>query len=164
MAADEADSVPDLGDEVRAAAHGVGDRLARSVARAKIAGALFARDERVALGRYQLVDRVGSGGMGAVWSAWDPELERSVAVKLLHPALAADRDRILGEGQKLARLAHPNVISIFDVGVVDDQVYLVMEWVRGATLRAFGKTAPTARLIEAYREAGAGLAAAHRTG
>src|SRR4029079_154454 len=67
--------------------------------------------------------------------------------------------------QALGKLSHPNVVPIYDVGVIDDQVYLVMEWVQGITLRAYAKTPCSQRdLIDAYRQAGEGLAAAHRAG
>jgi eukaryotic-like serine/threonine-protein kinase len=154
-----------LGDRARAAADEVVDHLARSVAKARIASALFARDRRIAIGRYQLLERVGAGGMGVVWGAWDPELERRVAIKLVKPTVHAARERIVREGQALAKLSHPNIVQIFDVGMIDDQVYLVMEWVRGVTLRRFGEVERTRReLLEVYHQAGAGLAAAHRAG
>jgi hypothetical protein len=142
-----------------------GDKLARAMSRARIAEALFAHTEPVKLGRYQLLELVGSGGMGVVWGAWDPELDRRVAIKLLKAAARVSRDRIVREGQALARLSHPNVVAVFDVGVVDDQVYLVMEWVRGENLRGYC-AAPhsVAELVAVYRAAGEGLAAAHRAG
>ena len=142
-----------------------GDQLARAVSHARITEALFAHTEPVKLGRYQLLELVGSGGMGVVWGAWDPELDRRVAIKLLKPAARVSRDRIVREGQALARLSHPNVVAVFDVGVVDDQVYLVMEWVRGENLRRYC-AAPhsVAELVAVYRAAGDGLAAAHRAG
>src|SRR5205823_4758556 len=71
----------------------------------------------------------------------------------------------LAEGQALGKLSHPNVVPVYDVGVVEDQVYLVMEWVQGTTLRAYaGSPCSRRELIEAYRQAGEGLAAAHRAG
>jgi eukaryotic-like serine/threonine-protein kinase len=119
----------------------------------------------VRIGRYQLLEMVGAGGMGMVWGAWDPELERRVAIKLVQPMVAAARERILAEGQALARLSHPNVVPIYDVGVMGEQIYLVMEWVRGITLRAYAGTAANhGDLMDAYRQAGQGLAAAHRAG
>jgi hypothetical protein len=158
-------AAPDLRADVVAATAGATDRIARSVAKARIASALFARDRRVTFGRYQLLEQVGAGGMGVVWGAWDPELERRVALKVLHPSATRDRERVLREGQALAKLSHPNVIPIFDVGVVDDQVYLVMEWVRGATLRAFEAEPREARaIVDVYRQACAGLVAAHGAG
>lgn len=123
------------------------------------------RSEGMRIGRYQLLEMVGAGGMGLVWGAWDPELERRVALKLVQPTVEAARERMLAEGQSLAKLSHPHVVPIYDVGVVGAQIYLVMEWVRGTTLRAFARTRPGERdLVEAYRQAGEGLAAAHHAG
>jgi serine/threonine protein kinase len=141
------------------------DKLVRAVSRAKIASKLFAKTEQVKLGRYHLLEMVGSGGMGVVWGAWDPELDRRVAIKLVKAEMQAARDRILLEGQALAKLSHPNVVPVYDVGVVDEQVYLVMEWVRGKNLRAYCKEPHSVREILAiYRSAGEGLSAAHRAG
>jgi len=142
-----------------------GDALVRAVARARIANELFASDQRVKLGRYHLLERVGEGGMGVVWGAWDPELERRVAIKVVREAQQATRDRILREGQALAKLSHPNVVPVYDVGVVDDQVYVVMEWVRGKNLRQWGAEAhPPREIVAVYRQAALGLAAAHGAG
>ena len=136
---------------------------ARPMRRALLEGLASGRQTRV--GRYQLLELVGAGGMGVVWGAWDPELARRVALKLVHPQVPAARDRILAEGQALGKLSHPNVVPVYDVGVVDNQVYLVMEWVQGTTLRAYaGSPCSRRELIDAYRQAGEGLAAAHRAG
>jgi eukaryotic-like serine/threonine-protein kinase len=141
------------------------DQLARAVARTRIGNKLFAKTEQVHLGRYHLLEMVGAGGMGVVWGAWDPELERRVAIKLVKATMQAARERIQLEGQALAKLSHPNVVTVYDVGVVDEQVYIVMEWVRGQNLRAYGRTPRTLREIVAiYRAAGEGLAAAHAAG
>jgi hypothetical protein len=142
-----------------------GDRLARDVARARIGNQLFATSEQVQLGRYHLLEMVGAGGMGVVWGAWDPELERRVAIKLVKATMQAARDRILLEGQALAKLSHPNVVPVYDVGVVDDQVYIVMEWVRGKNLRAYAKEPRTIReILAVFRPAAEGLSAAHVAG
>ena len=152
------------------AAEGIGERpdsdqIARAVAKARIANQLFSKQQSVKLGRYHLLEKVGSGGMGVVWGAWDPELDRRVAIKLVKATMQAARDRILLEGQALAKLSHPNVVPVYDVGVVDEQVYLVMEWVRGKNLRAYCKEPRTVReLLAVYRAAGEGLSAAHRVG
>ena len=89
-------------------------------------------------GRYQLTERIASGGMAAVWCAYDDVLARSVAVKLLHDHLAADeafRERFRREAIAAAKLTHPHVVSLYDTGSDGDRVYLVMEYVDGATLR-----------------------------
>ena len=141
------------------------DKLARAVARERIASALFAKREPVKLGRYHLLEQVGRGGMGVVWGAFDPELDRRVAIKLVQAELVAARERIQLEGQALAKLSHPNVVPVYDVGVVDEQIYLVMEWVRGQNLRAWSTQPRTVReIVAVYRAAGEGLAAAHHAG
>ncbi|MBL9013340.1 MAG: protein kinase [Myxococcales bacterium] len=119
----------------------------------------------VKIGRYQLLELVGSGGMGMVWGAWDPQLERRVAIKLVRFSSERAHERMLREGQVLAKLSHPNLVPIFDVGVMGDQVYLVMEWIKGVTLRDYAASAPGPKaLLAAYRQAGEGLAAAHQAG
>ena len=141
------------------------DELARRVAKARIAEKLFASGERVQIGRYHLLEMVGEGGMGVVWGAWDPELERRVAIKLVKATSGSTRDRILAEGQALAKLSHPNVVPVFDVGVVDDRVYLVMEWVRGKNLRVWcAEDRDDRAILAVYRAAGMGLLAAHEAG
>ncbi|MDP9406152.1 MAG: protein kinase, partial [Actinomycetota bacterium] len=98
-----------------------------------------AEDEPVVLGgRYELTERIASGGMAAVWRGYDPVLARTVAVKLLHGHLAADaafRERFRREAIAAAKLTHPHVVNLYDTGTDGDRVYLVMEFVDGATLR-----------------------------
>ncbi|MEM6989977.1 MAG: serine/threonine-protein kinase [Myxococcota bacterium] len=117
------------------------------------------------MGRYQILLELGRGGMGVVFLAHDAMLDRDVAVKLLHPerTLPAARDRLLREAKALGQLSHPNVASIYDVGVHDGAVYLVMEYVRGTTLREWVvSTRPGWRaIVRAYVQAATGLAAAH---
>jgi eukaryotic-like serine/threonine-protein kinase len=95
-------------------------------------------DLRLLSGRYLLQERVASGGMASVWRARDEVLARTVAVKLLHDHLAADgafRERFRREAISAAKLSHPFIVGIFDSGVDGDQVFLVMEYVEGVTLR-----------------------------
>jgi hypothetical protein len=87
-------------------------------------------------GRYQLEHKLGEGSFGRVYSAWDPELERHVAIKILH-RLVADthqKHRLLREGRALARVRHSNVVSVLGIEAHEDQVGLCMEFVRGETL------------------------------
>ncbi|WP_428261801.1 protein kinase domain-containing protein [Haliangium sp.] len=122
------------------------------------------------LGRFVLMDRLGQGGMGVVYSAYDPELDRRVALKLLrtghHHAGIQAKDRLLREAQALARLSHPNVVPVYEVGVIDDQVFIVMEFVAGRTLRTWvtAETRTWRQILDAFRQAGKGLAAAHAVG
>jgi serine/threonine protein kinase len=119
-----------------------------------------------AIGRYVALTRLGSGGMGVVWAAWDPELDREIAIKLLGRRLAGQkaRDRLLREAQAMARLAHPNIVAVHDVGVVDEQVFVAMEYVRGQTLRKWASGREWPEIVDAYRQAARGLAAAHESG
>lgn len=123
------------------------------------------------LGRYVVVDELGAGGMGVVYAAFDPELDRKVAIKLLHPERVADerrseaRTRILREAQALAKLRHPNVLTVFDVNTRGDEVFLATELVEGESLRAWLRQGRSRReILAAFRQAGEGLAAAHRAG
>jgi tRNA A-37 threonylcarbamoyl transferase component Bud32 len=120
-------------------------------------------------GRYRLVEPVASGGMAEVWEGVDEVLTRPVAVKLLHEHLAADaelRERFRREAVAAARLAHPNVVATFDTGEDGGQPFIVMELVRGRTLRALLDEGPlppaTAAAIAV--EAAEALDAAHRAG
>jgi serine/threonine protein kinase len=86
------------------------------------------------VGRYVILERVGQGGMGVVYAAFDPELNRRVALKLLHAAKRSGtghqgppRARLLREAQAIARVSHPNVISVFDTGTLGDAVFVAME-------------------------------------
>ncbi len=147
------------------------------------------------IGRYVVLDRLGAGGMGVVYAAYDPELDRRIAVKLLRdPApnreaeyqaraklmnrLFGDDsddarrdgpradDRLLREAQAIARVSHPNVIAVHDVGEYEGQVFLAMEFVQGRTLGAWMKegTRSVADVIRVMQDAGAGLAAVHAKG
>src|SRR5262245_50839103 len=86
------------------------------------------------LGPYFLLEEVGHGGMGVVYAAYDPDLDRRIALKVL--AAGGSQRRFLREAQAMARLAHPSVLTVHDVGVVGAQVFIAMELVRGSTLTA----------------------------
>jgi len=119
------------------------------------------------VGRLVVLQRLGAGGMGVVYAAYDPELDRKVALKLLLPgATGSDgRLRLLREAQALAKLAHPNVVAIHDVGTVGEQVWLAMEFVQGRTLSTWLKTPHRWQdVLAVMREAGKGLVAAHTAG
>ncbi|HEY0253480.1 MAG TPA: serine/threonine-protein kinase [Kofleriaceae bacterium] len=121
------------------------------------------------IGRYVVLDRLGEGGMGIVYRAFDPELDRAIALKLLHTksqtgSTIGDSSWLLREAQAMARLSHPNVVIVHDVGVVrDDQVFVAMELVDGTTLRQWlGAKPRTWREVrDVMLAAGEGLAAAH---
>jgi serine/threonine protein kinase len=89
-------------------------------------------------GRYELGQRIASGGMAAVWRGRDRILDRVVAVKVLHPHLTVDadfRERFRREAISAAKLSHPNIVGLYDTGTDGDSVFLVMEFVEGSTLR-----------------------------
>jgi tetratricopeptide (TPR) repeat protein/predicted Ser/Thr protein kinase len=116
-------------------------------------------------GRYMILDRIGAGGMGVVYKAFDPELDRQVALKLVRTDRddVDGRERLLREAQAMARLAHPNVISVFDVGSLGDRVFVAMEYVAGLSLARWQTKPHTWReVVEVFLQAGRGLAAAHR--
>ncbi|MFO7564759.1 MAG: protein kinase [Enhygromyxa sp.] len=124
-------------------------------------------DAPIELGRYRLGRRLGAGGMGVVFEAHDPELDRKVAIKLLHRGSADDGERLLHEARAMARLAHPNVVAVFDVGRVGPQLFVAMELVEGTTLRQWLASDPRpdrAAILAMFTRAGHGLAAAHAIG
>jgi hypothetical protein len=119
------------------------------------------------LGRYRVIGLLGRGGMGAVYAAEDPELGRRVAIKMLRDEIdATDREDLRREAQALARLVHPNVVTVHDVGTADHRVFLVMQLVDGDSIDAWAKAthARPAAIVAAFRQAGRGLAAAHDAG
>jgi len=114
------------------------------------------------VGRYVIERVLGAGGMGIVYAALDPELKRTVAVKLLRGGM---QERLRREAQTLAQLAHPNVVAVFDVGEHDGRLFIAMEHVPGETLAEWqGAPHSHAELLDAYLAAGRGLAAAHDVG
>ncbi|MEP7122534.1 MAG: WD40 repeat domain-containing serine/threonine protein kinase [Byssovorax sp.] len=124
------------------------------------------------IGRYIVRGQLGRGGMGIVYEAHDPELDRTIAIKLLAPALHASsssvqaRTRLLREAQAMARLSHPNVIAVHDVGTFGEQVFVAMERIDGVTLTAWLSKRPRSlqEVLAVFRQAGAGLSAAHAAG
>ncbi|MFJ8016628.1 Stk1 family PASTA domain-containing Ser/Thr kinase [Streptomyces sp. NPDC096339] len=125
---------------------------------------------RVLDGRYRVDARIAAGGMATVYRAVDTRLDRVLALKVMHPALAADAgfvDRFIREAKSVARLAHPNVVAVFDQGTDGPYVFLAMEYVSGCTLRDVlrerGALRPRAAL-DILEPVLAALGAAHRAG
>ncbi len=127
------------------------------------------------VGRYMIIDHIGKGGMGMVYKAFDPDLNRPVALKLLTIKKDLDGDerdlsryriRLLREAQALAQLSHPNVITVYDVGTYDDAIFMAMELVEGQTLKEWLEQGPHPRdkIMEVVMAAGHGLDAAHQAG
>jgi tetratricopeptide (TPR) repeat protein/predicted Ser/Thr protein kinase len=122
------------------------------------------------IGRYIVLGLLGKGGMGVVYSAYDPELDRKVALKLLRVIpgrkgtdLDAKRLRLLREAKAIARLSHPSVVVVYDVGTYQDQVFISMELIDGMTATRWRDTdKPTWRqVLDVFKAAGEGIAAAH---
>jgi tetratricopeptide (TPR) repeat protein len=131
------------------------------------------RDVPRRIDRFTVLEKLGSGGGGVVYAAYDPRLDRQVALKLLKPGGGTANDvedakaRFIREGKAMARLSHPNVLTVYDVGTHHDQVYLVLELVAegGPLHRHLQQHRPAWReVLSLYRAAGRGLAAAHLVG
>ncbi len=120
--------------------------------------------------RYVVLGRLGAGGMGVVYVAYDPELDRKVALKLVRAGRSPTgssgeaRTRMIREAQALAKLNHANVVTVHDVGTIGDEVWLAMELVEGLTLGAWCAQAirPWREVLDVLIHAGRGLAAAHQ--
>jgi eukaryotic-like serine/threonine-protein kinase len=158
--------------EVLSALEGRGDEAAGQHSEAAGRG-----DEAVGpgsrVGRYEVLGHVGEGGMGVVYAAFDPELDRKVALKLLRRDLDAPgrrhhvEERLRREAQAMARLQHPNVAAVYDVGRYGGRAFVAMEFVEGETLAAWlerdGRR-PLREALDRFVAAGRGLAAAHAAG
>ena len=120
------------------------------------------------LGRYVLLEKLGAGGMGEVFAAYDPHLDRKVALKLLRAGtLSADegKARLVREAQAMARLQHPNVAAVHDVGTFDERVFVAMEFIEGETLSEWLRgTRKWTEVVRLFIQAGSGLSAAHKAG
>src|SRR6478672_1459215 len=124
------------------------------------------------IGRYVVLGLVGRGGMGEVYAAYDPELDRKVAVQLLRVkpgagvSLMEGRQRTLREAQAIARLSHPNVVVVYDVGPFEEKVFIAMEFVEGNTAGFWTQSQNRTwqETLKVYLAAGRGLAAAHEKG
>lgn len=134
-------------------------------------GGELTRGTRV--GRLVLLEQVGEGGMGRVYTAYDPLLDRRVCLKFLKRDVQVSAEQasaldagLRAEGRALARLSHPNILPLHDVGVFEDRVYLVTEFVRGWNLRTWREAEQPGpeRILQVYLDAGCGLAAAHQAG
>jgi len=122
------------------------------------------------IGRYLLLGKLGAGAMGVVYAAYDPELDRKVALKLLLNrylgTTSEGRVRLIREAQALARLSHPNVVAVHDVGTLGDRVWIAMEFVAGETLGAWVKARPRKwhEVLRVLSDAARGVVAAHEAG
>lgn len=137
------------------------------------AGGLLPREQSPGslIGRYVIRSLLGVGGMGIVYHAHDPDLVRDVAVKVVSPQGGDRSDArqtlLHREAVAMARCRHPNLVTIYDVGIHDGQVFVAMEYLQGETLRGFQARSPAPAMrdvLTAYIDAGHGLAAAHASG
>jgi tetratricopeptide (TPR) repeat protein len=145
------------------------DHLGRALLLAEVSRGLFGdRPPAIAVGRYRMIERLGGGGQGDVWVADDPQLNRRVAVKLLRTEgarLPEAHRRLLREATALARLSHPNVVAVNDVGECEVGVFIVTELVEGETLAEWLRGAhPWREVLAMFMGAGQGLVAAHAQG
>ncbi|MEM6989652.1 MAG: serine/threonine-protein kinase [Myxococcota bacterium] len=130
---------------------------------------LFGVRSAAKIGRYEVLSTIARGGMGVVYRARDPELQRDVAVKVVRTDRGGDerkrKARLLREARSLAALEHPNVLAVYDVGTDDaGDVFLALELVEGTTLTQWQRGQSWQAICSAYARAGAGLAAAHDAG
>jgi eukaryotic-like serine/threonine-protein kinase len=121
------------------------------------------------LGPYELAERIGTGGMGEVYRARDPRLDRDVALKLLPEEFAVDRNRLKRfeqEARVVSTLSHPNIVTVFEIGEADSVSYIAMELVRGQTLRQVLRPGglPFRKLLELAVQMAEGLSRAHEAG
>ncbi len=123
-------------------------------------------DRGATIDRYTVLERIGAGGMGEVYAAYDQKLDRKVALKVLRRRSAMYQKRLIREAQAMARLAHANVVAVFDAGTVDGRLFLAMEFVLGRTLKAWQRAATRSHdeVLNVYLAAGRGLSAAHAAG
>jgi tetratricopeptide (TPR) repeat protein len=119
-------------------------------------------------GRFVVIEQIGAGAMGVVHSAYDPELDRKIALKLLRAHESGDPagSRILREAQAMARVVHPNVVTVHEVGVAGGRVFVAMEFIDGPTLRGWvrAKQRSVREIIDVFTAVGRGVAAAHAAG
>jgi len=142
------------------------DGLEARRVQAQLAERMFGHSpDPVQLGRFRVIDRVGAGGMGVVYRAHDPTLERTIALKVLRGDLAAPegRARLLREAKTMARVRHPNLVTVHEVGEEGADVFIAMEFVAGGTLGDWlAEHRPSwAEVCDRLVAAGQGLAALH---
>ncbi|MGE5186149.1 MAG: tetratricopeptide repeat protein [Acidobacteriota bacterium] len=140
------------------------------VERAPTENAANAAPERGNLiGRFVVLEVLGTGGMGVVYAAYDPQLDRKVAIKVLRAQVAGSEEarvRLLREAQAMARIDHPNVLRVHEAGTLGEQIFIAMEFAGGGTLRQWLAEQPRDRrdILALFAHAGRGLAAAHAAG
>ena len=141
------------------------DDAVASVLKAKVLHGLIGPEEAApSVGRFQVLEVLGTGANGIVYAAYDPMLDRRVAVKLLSRPDPEDRTSLLEEARTLAKLRHPNVIAVHEAGMVGDDVFIAMQYVAGGSLRQWLDDQPPDEIVARLLDAARGLAAAHAAG
>ncbi len=148
---------------------GLVDELDQRKISDKVSALLFNRKPKTPrIGRFAIIRRIGAGGMGTVYAAYDEQLDRKVAVKIINARTAASQTaqlRLKREAQAMARLSHPNVITVHEVGEFDDQVFVAMEFIHGDSLDAWIRGQPPwSEVVEVFIQAGRGIDATHQAG
>jgi tetratricopeptide (TPR) repeat protein/predicted Ser/Thr protein kinase len=150
--------------------------VASRLRKARLQKQLFGEEQlAIKIDRFTLLERVGSGGMGEIYAAYDERLDRKVAIKLVRadaPVSARAQARLLREARALAKLSHPNVVQVYEADKFEGQVFIAMEFVRGTTLRrwleehaaALPGRVRTSAVLKQFLAIGRGLAAAHAAG
>jgi tRNA A-37 threonylcarbamoyl transferase component Bud32/tetratricopeptide (TPR) repeat protein len=150
-----------------------GDDFARGIAYETIRQRLFGHHQSSTIGRYQVKKLIGRGGMGEVYAAYDPELDRHVAIKRVGRRTSDDddearrlRDALIRDARSAARVQHPHVVEVYDCGVESEELYVVMELVEGPTLEQWlsGRPRSWRAIVEIFIQVGLGLGAAHAHG
>ncbi len=158
---------PETGDHVGLLAthHGGKEPFSERFRRAKLRQSMFGdAGERLSIGRYTITGKIGEGAMGAVYRATDASLDREVAIKILHRRDETHRARMQIEAKALAKLSHPNVVTVHEVGTEDDQLFVAMEYVPGRTLERWLEAPSGPDVVEIFVQAARGLQAAHDAG
>ena len=140
--------------------------LERDYVRERVRGMLFGKSTApVRLGRFEIGDKIGSGAMGTVYRAYDPTLERDVALKVLRRDALTNETSLLREARAMARVTHPNVATVHEVSEAEGGMFIAMELVSGPTLREWlAEKQPYGEKLRVLLEAGRGLSAAHERG
>lgn len=145
----------------------VDDSVEFALSASAVEAALFGTTSSVNIGRFVILGELGRGGMGVVYSAWDPQLDRRVALKVVRPELSGSRreERIRREAKAAARLSDPHIVAVHEVGESEGRTFIAMEFVEGGSLEGFrAQDVGVRRCVELHVQAARGLAAAHEAG
>ncbi len=145
----------------------IDDSMEFALSASAVEHALFGQTTSVQIGRFVLLGELGRGGMGVVYSAWDPQLDRRVALKVVRPELAGERRdaRMIREAKAAARLSDPHIVAVHEVGEAQGRMFIAMEYVTGESLGSYTASTHGWKVtVQLYLQAARGLAAAHAAG